>query len=694
MRTPSYISKLLATASILLLGTMPLHLVQAQNKQSPQPLEPSIEDPDTVIDLIVLTDETAIQVLELLEQLTGKIILRRQDIPATKINFNSRGPLKKSEAILALESLLSLNGIMLTDMGGRFLKAVPAANPSTQVPNMIMGSTLEKESSQQIYAKLFKLNYLVADQTTTAMITPFLSPSNSLTVFEKSNAFLITDALINLQRIESLIAEMDKPEEIREEIEFIKLEFIQAKDMEGQLSALIDGSLKSYLQGNTKITTDERTNQLIVVTHPRNLELIYSVIENIDIDAAPLTASEVYPLKQAKAEEVVKIIDEIITGQRKSREEDAKTSNTTEIRIETAASAENTNTNNSNNASLQFSDFVGLSADDRTNAIVAYGTQQDLKTIQALIEKIDVPLPQVRIEAIITEVRLSENQSTGLENFNLIFDTIEKAESLGTKLQFSNSGVQTSTIIDSSSGTATTVDAPIHIGNFTLTGLLEIAEEDSDVKVLSTPSIVVSHNEEGVINVSESRPIVTGSTSSVTTTGSSTSLRDTVEYRDIGIQLEVTPLIGSDGSIQIEIEQSADQIAGSVEVNDNAQPIIGKREANSTITVQDGEIAVLAGLQQNKVDNSGSYFPLIGRLPLLKNILSGTSKNYDRTELIIFIRPTIVRNPSEAENITSEILENYEEGETIENYLDTGTIRDIYMQGSRLSPKKKDRSED
>ena len=228
-----------------------------------------------------------------------------------------------------------------------------------------------------------------------------------------------------------------------------------------------------------------------------------------------------------------------------------------------------------------------------------------------MIEKIDVPLPQVRIEAIITEVRLSENQSTGLENFNLIFDTIEKAESLGTKLQFSNSGVQTSTIIDSSSGTATTVDAPIHIGNFTLTGLLEIAEEDSDVKVLSTPSIVVSHNEEGVINVSESRPIVTGSTSSVTTTGSSTSLRDTVEYRDIGIQLEVTPLIGSDGSIQIEIEQSADQIAGSVEVNDNAQPIIGKREANSTITVQDGEIAVLAGLQQNKVDNSGSYFPLL-----------------------------------------------------------------------------------
>ena len=360
---------------------------------------------------------------------------------------------------------------------------------------------------------------------------------------------------------------------------------------------------------------------------PANLTIIKSVIDNIDIDAAPLTASEVYPLKQAKAEEVVKIIDEIITGQRKSREEDAKTSST-EIRIETTPTAETTTAtlNNANNASLQFSDFVGLSADERTNAIVAYGTQQDLKTIEALIQKIDIPLPQVRIEAIITEVRLSEEQSTGLENFNLIFDTIEKTESLGTKLEFSDAGVQTSTITTINGSETITSNAPIHIGNFTLTGLLEIAEQDSDVKVLSTPSIVVSHNEEGVINVSESRPIVTGSTSSVTTTGSSTSLRDTVEYRDIGIQLEVTPLIGSDGSIQIEIEQSADQIAGSVTVNDNPQPIIGKREANSTITVQDGQIAVLAGLQQNKVDNSGTYFPLIGRLPIIKNILSGTSK--------------------------------------------------------------------
>ena len=164
-----------------------------------------------------------------------------------------------------------------------------------------------------------------------------------------------------------------------------------------------------------------------------------------------------------------------------------------------------------------------------------------------------------------------------------------------------------------------------------------------------------------------------------------------MEYRDIGIELTVTPLIGADGSVQMEIEQSANQLSSSsVIVNTNPQPIIGKREANSTITVQDGKIAVLAGLQQNKANNSKTVFPLIGRLPVLKHLFSNSDKEYNRTELIIFIRPTIIRNLNQSENLTNNIIENYEEGKTIEGYLKDGTIREIYMEGSRLSPKKKD----
>jgi general secretion pathway protein D len=147
MKIASFIASSFAL-SILFFAV--LTTASAQNNLNPLlPIEPTVEDPDMVIDLLVLTDETAIQVIDLLEQLTDKIILRRQDLPVTKINFNSRGPIKKAEAILALESLLSLNGIMLTDMGGRFLKAVPASNPSSQVPMMIHGSSLYEPASQQ-----------------------------------------------------------------------------------------------------------------------------------------------------------------------------------------------------------------------------------------------------------------------------------------------------------------------------------------------------------------------------------------------------------------------------------------------------------------------------------------------------------------------------------------------------------------
>ena len=402
------------------------------------PLEPRVDNPDEVIGLIVLRDETALQVLDMLEKMTGKIILRRQDIAAVKINFNSRGELTKGEAVLALESLLSLNSIMLTDMGGRFMKAVPATSVNSHVPEMIVGSTLDLPASQQIYAKLFKFDYLQAEATSGTTVTPLLSQNSSVIVFPKSNAMLITDALINLQRIERIIDEMDKPQEIREEIQFIKLDYIQASEMQQRIENLISGPLKNYLEGTTSVTADERTNQLILITHPGNLKVIKNVIDSVDVDAAPLTSSEVFPLRQAQAVDVVSIIDEIISGQKEGREEDAKVAKDNKNANKkadvpnakpNATNSANTTSGNASNSSLQFSNFVGLSADERTNAIVAYGTDSDLKTLGELINLIDRPLPQVRIEAIITQVQLEDNESRGIDSFNLDYNLIKNTAS-------------------------------------------------------------------------------------------------------------------------------------------------------------------------------------------------------------------------------------------------------------------------
>lgn len=170
--------------------------------QTITPAEPELVEPEAMIGELILVEDTADQVLKLLEQMTDKVILRRQDLPVSKFTFNSRGPLTKREAVLALESLLTLNGVMLTDMGGRFMKAVPATNVNTHVPKLLAGSTLDLDPSQQIYAKLFKLDYLNTEQADATLIRPLLSQNSSIVPFTKSNALLITDALINLQRVD------------------------------------------------------------------------------------------------------------------------------------------------------------------------------------------------------------------------------------------------------------------------------------------------------------------------------------------------------------------------------------------------------------------------------------------------------------------------------------------------------------
>ncbi|MFO8027964.1 MAG: secretin N-terminal domain-containing protein [Opitutales bacterium] len=680
----------------LLLGAF--SALQAQETEV-APVEPELEEPEEVIGTLVLSDESALQVLDLLEQLTGKIILRRQDISPAKINFNSRGEITKGEAVLALESLLTLNGIMLADMGGRFMKATPATEVNRHVPEMLVGSTLDLPASQKIYAKLFKLDYLNAEQASGTLIQPLLSQTSSFVAFPKSNALLITDALINLQRIEGILDEADHPETLRETVKFIKLDYIQAADAQNQIESLIQGPLKSYLEGNTSVSADERTNQLILVTHSGNVSMIMDVISNIDVDAAPLTGSEVFQLRQAKAEDVVPMIEGIISGQEEGRERDAEVARDNDGRNppdrpdnnsgeQPDQPAANTNPGtvtmtSEAKASLQFSNFVGLSADERTNAIVAYGTEQDLETLKELIEKIDIPLPQVLIEAVISQVSLNEKQTSGLDELSLTYNNVTK--------QFSD------LVIGTSGGISITDlggdgDPPAFdlndTSNFALSSGITPTNSDSDARVLSAPRIIVSHNEEGIINVSRSQPIITSSLSSGVSDNLNT--RSSVEFRDIGIQLTVTPLIGADGSVQMVIEQTVENVIETVKIDENDQPVIGKREATSTVTVKDGQIIVLGGLQENTVSDSNSYFPLIGRLPGIKKLLGGSTQDFERTEVIIFIRPSVLTNPEAAEELSRRTVEEIGETEAVENYLKNNTSGDIYLEGSKFEKDKPD----
>lgn len=669
--------------------TQPMATVPLQATPS-APAEPEVL-PDSH-QVVVFVDEGAGPVLDFLERLTGKIILRPQNLPQIRVSFDSRGPISRDEAILAMESLLVLNGIMVTDLGGRFLRAAPASNVNQQAPELLVGPVGDLPPSQRIFAKVFPINYLQSGSQALPIVQPLLSATAAVVNIEKSNALLITDALVNLQRIETVLRDIDRPQALRGEFRFITLQHIGAEDLQRRLEALLGGPLKTYVEGNVSITSDERTNQLILYGAAENLSLLQTIIDGIDIDAAPLTQTEVFYMRQAQATAVVTLIESVIAAQEESRqakraesarqEQDSRDAQRREAAAALADPSERAANAPLENAvstllesspSLQFSSYVGLAADERTNSIVAYGTSSDIRGIRDLVEKIDIPLPQVRIEAIITEVTLSDNQAFGLERFGFTYNPAAAADiTFGGPLAIANSG-------GGISGAG--FDLGGSLRPFTLQGVIEAAESTNEVRVLSTPSIVVSHNEEAVINVSESRPIITGSTTDLS--GGSFA-RSTVQFRDIGINLTVTPLIGSDGTVQMVVEQTVENVIRETVIDGNPQPIIGRRQARSTISVQDRDIIILGGLQENRRSMIDNRWPIVGRIPVVGRVFGGEKEEFQRTELIIFLRPTILPNPAAASAVTRDRLDLSPERMIIKEFLESGSLGDSYLEGSRI----------
>lgn len=623
---------------------------------------------DETVGLIRLPELGTNEILEMLENFTGKPILRQQSLPAVKITFYSQGPMTRGEAILAIESLLSINGIAITPVGTNFLKAVPAAMINTQVPPLWEGSTLGATPSQQIYSKLFKLNFLSPVESL-ALVQPLMSQGAPL-LYEKSGTLMITDSLINLQRIETVLSKVDRRSELSSKMLFFNLRNINAADVVTRLQALQQGALKPQLEFNTTFDADERSNQLLVFTHPDNEQFIRDLINQMDVDVDPLTRTEVYYVKYADATEVSALIQEVITGQEQARSGTGGRPNQP-ARPQRPAPAGGAT---SETKSLQFSNYFNVVPDERANTIIASGTENDHRYVEELITKIDSLLPQVRIEAIITEVRLSKNVRRGLDAFRYAYnrssfgttDTDGNTDNSGVVVGNGNS-LLTPNIPGLQFGTPL-VFGP---GRFSLDLLVQQAQARNDVQVLSAPTIVTTHNREANILVGERRPFLTSAVDNSTT--SDNRFTTNYQYQEVGIELKVKPLIGKDGVVQLEIDQKVDNVAPESQGN-LENPVVTTRKATSFVSVGSGQIVVLGGLQSLDTSKGKSKMAIIGDIPLIGDLLAGRTKSEVRNELLIFIRPTVLANAEEAFADAKAQIDRQESREKIENYINTGTF--------------------
>jgi general secretion pathway protein D len=611
---------------------------------------------------VILRDETVAQVLDLMQRWTGKSILRPQALPASVYTLSLPASITRDEALLAIETLLNLNGIAVIQQGDKFLKVVPNLVAKSESPALIAGSTLTLPPSGRIATKIYTLKHANAQEFVTQIISGLNTTLASPPIyFGRNNAFLVTDSITNLQKIEKLVEQLDKPQLDLVVTKSYTLKNAMATDMVAKLTAMLrtpqvaSGGAPFRLSTGTTFLADERTNRVLLMGSADQHDFFDKLIDTLDQKSNPNTKTDVIFLRHADAQQVATLVTSLVTGQTTAASRAGNTvRNTTQNRTPTpvavpgaAGAAGAAGATTSQMGADEFSSNLTVLPDVRSNSVVVSGTNDDLRLLHDLIEKVDIVLPQVRIEVVIAEVKLSDNESNG---FNTLGLTVTNGKLVGIGGTGAGFGVNGANAIATTNLPANTTQVggsqgTLNPGSNSLSATIGLVTtpRKGDLKILSVPAITTTHNKEATLFVGESRPVITGSTLS-TTTGASTS---TVSQRDIGITLKVLPLIGKDGAVQLQVSQSVEDILGTTILDGNDQPIIGRRTTDSYVSAMSGEIVVLGGLQRTVTTKSTSR---LGPIPIIGDIFGSTTNLEEKQELIIFLRPYVL-NSSAVDNL-------------------------------------------
>jgi general secretion pathway protein D len=625
---------------------------------TPQPSVPVAGDPNESV-MLKLPDADIDTVISALEIYTGRTVIRPQQLQTATYNLKFARPMPKWKAIVAIETALALNNIGIAPLGDDIIKMVNLQFIKGEAPEMITGSAFDLPPTGKAATKLFQLEFARVQEVQpmlTGMLNPFYGQPVPLV---NANALLITDSVSNLQRVEMLLQQVDRPVAAGMKPKFYQLKNgAKASDLVTKLRSILQGTLMTQLGAATSYSADDRTNQIIVVTDPRQHAFFDELIDRLDQRSDPNTRNDVIFLKHANAADLVAVLGRIISGQT------AATSATqrqgggslrpgqgmgptqpqqpqlpgTPPQPAQPVPAQVVSASNTANAldgqSNEFSPFMTVASDERSNSVVVSGTTDDIRLLKELIAKLDTVLAQVRIEVVIAEVTLTDNHQSGISQLGLKVDGDKLVGFFGNSPSVSVQGP------DGTGNTFATITRPGTSGAWDLAGTISIGTtpRKENTTILSVPTITTSHAKKANVFVGETRPIISGTVNSGQTGGTTS----TTVQQDIGINLTVTPLIGIDGSVQLEIEQDVDEVGPvSVEIDGNQQPIILKRNTSSFVSVKSGEIIVLGGLQRTSNTRSSNR---LGPIPIIGDILGSRQRSQTRTELLFFLRPHMLTN--------------------------------------------------
>jgi general secretion pathway protein D len=448
--------------------------------------------------------------------------------------------------------------------------------------------------------------------------------SGNVVHYEPSNVILITGRARVVSRLVEIINRVDKAG--NQEIEVVKLDHASCNEVVRVVMSLIkddrSGAANSPLL-TPKVVADERTNSVIVSGEPSARERVIKIIQKLDTEQEATGNTKVFYLRYANATSVL----ETLTGISKS-----------------LTGKEGQASNGSNQAK------INIYANEDTNSIIVNADPSYLKEIEAIIRKLDIRRAQVLVEALIVEISDETSASLGVQ-WGVLTDQNE----IGGLVQSGTAGPSLSYMWDSDSESANMMNVAGSIsggaigfykGNWF--GLLNMVRADSRNDVLSTPSIITLDNEEAEFNVGQEVPVKTGSQQST----SSDYVYSTIERKTVGTKLKFVPQINEGDSVLLTIEQEVSSVAANTESNENGETF-DLRTIKNSVLVKSGDTVVLGGLMDEKTTEIVSKVPILGDIPLIGELFKQTSSSKAKRNLMVFIKPIILRNDDDYSSLSS-----------------------------------------
>lgn len=464
--------------------------------------------------------------------------------------------------------------------------------------------------------------------------------------YDQSNVLMISGRAAVVNKLVEIVRRVDKQGDT--DVQVVALDYASAGEIVRIVDTLYRSSAnQSQLPGQApKVVADERMNAVIVSGDEKSRQRVIELIKRLDAEQASTGNTKVRYLRYAKAEDLV----EVLTGFAQNLQDNKE-----------GASAQG-------NSSKRRSD-INIMAHSDTNSLVISAEPDQLRTIESVINQLDIRRAQVLVEAIIVEIAEGDNvgfgvqwgsEAGGLTQFNNIGPTIGEVGA-GVWAARKTDGTSVTTI--DGNGNPVTTTNPTSEGDFTLiaqalgkvngmawgvtTGnfaaLIQAVSSDTNSNVLATPSITTLDNQEASFIVGDEVPIITGSTSS----SNNDNPFQTVERKEVGVKLKVVPQINEGSSVKLTIEQEVSGVNGNTGVDIS----FSTRRLTTTVMADSGQIVVLGGLINEEVQESIQKVPILGDIPFIGHLFKSSSSKKTKKNLMIFIKPTIIRDGITMEGI-------------------------------------------